>query len=188
MKKVVLIILLVALILLSSCAPRTFNPEKGLENFDKNDSEFSLCQYIMPDGFIEKYDYKDGNYYSIETGSIYNGTTVDRAFIYIQYDAEIYDDAKICAIENLSLSNEAIHEYNGYYFFLNHSSSVDDIDYLDGRNFPYKFLSFAYNDSTNTLVFFGLYISSELKNQTIEEAEDWPAFLEKYYGEWYSFS
>ena len=61
---------------------------------------------------------------------------------------------------------------------------------LNSENYPYNFLSFSYNDSLNTLVFFGMYVGhgDSLRAEIDAVADDWPAFLEKYYGEWYSFS
>ena len=190
MKRIALIILSLIFVLLSSCKPRTFNPEKGLENFSVNDSESSLCCCIMPENFIDNYDYEDGDYYFSSLGFIYKENYIDRVLIYLKYDNKTYLDAKADSTEKLILSDEQIGECNGYKFFLNESPSICACDFLDGKYFPQKFLSFGYNDENNTLVFIGFYVVYPEVEADVAElvADDWPAFLEKYYGEWYFFS
>ena len=144
MKRFISIIVASGILLLSSCASPQINPEKGLDAFHEANSEFSLCRYIMPNDFIGKFDYEDGNYYHSSHGFIYKENYIERVLIHMQYNDENYIDAKTHSLESLILSDEPIGVYNGYEFFLNKSSSNEGLNYLDGKYFPNKFLSFAY--------------------------------------------
>ena len=189
MKKIVLLMLLVCCLTMSSCANFYYPDERGLESFSPNQSEFDLCHRLIPDQFIDKFDYIDGNYYNAVDSTFFTVGYREKTLVYLQYAEQNYYDAKLYAIQDLILSEEPIEEYNGYTFFLNKSLLKEfDSHHLDGSNYPHKFIMFAYNDEKMTLVFFGFYVSMELYNEVDAVADDWPAFLEKYYGEWYSFS
>jgi hypothetical protein len=166
------------------------DPGLGLENFSATTVGSGTRSNIIPENFIENYDYEDGNYYFSEQGYIDQKKHIEKTLIYIQYDSETYLEAKAHSLENLILAEESIGEYNGYQFFINKTSVKSGLTYLDGKHFPKKFLSFAYNDEANTLVFIGFYVVYPEVEADVAElvADNWGAFLEKYYGEWYSFS
>ena len=176
------------------------NREVGLENFDVNASDFEVTYYVLPDlefmvnddepdgSFIKEFDYVEGNYWRRVYGGILAPDYQEYLLVYIKYDAENYIDAKTYAIENSIFSEEQIFEYNGYVFYFNDTPTKKD-HFLNSNNYPYSFLVFSYNDDLNTLVFFGMYASGKsVKSEIDIVSNDWPAFLEKYYGEWYSFS
>ena len=185
MKQTLALILIFSCLLFSSCKLDWLNSDfsnsekRSLDEFDPSISELSTCSHLIPEGFIEKFSYMNGCFfYKYDGGILFN--ICDRSFIYIEYDDETYLDAKNYVMENLNLSNDITAEYNEYYFYINENDVCD--------RYPYWFSQFAYNDEKNVLVFFGFYVSVELEDEVDEVADDWPAFLEKYYGEWYSFS
>ena len=190
MKKFFAMALAVCCLFFSSCSAifaDDADGERGLEAFHPNYSDFEVNRYIIPEGFIDEFEYLDGNFYHMETSILFALYACDRTLLYFEYDSETYFEAKAYAMENLILSDAPIHEYNGYSFYLNETASKDD-HFLGGHFYPHQFLSFSYNDEQNTLVFLGFLVSVELHDEVDAVADDWPAFLEKYYGEWYSFS
>ena len=186
MKKTCFFVILLCLCLTSSCNSKSEYVERGLENFGPNDSECGLCSYLIPENLIQQYAYVDGNYYN-EWGTYRIIGGWEKVLVYIQYDINTYSEAKKYVMDNLFLSESHVAEYNDYYFFINETPSKTDPN-LSPEKFPYDFLRFAYNDNNNTLVFIGFCVSMELYEEVDAVADDWPAFLEKYYGEWYSFS
>ena len=174
--------------------------EIGLEDFNADKSDFEVTYYVLPDhefmvngedpdgNFIKEFDYVKGNYWRRVYGGILASNYQENLLIYMQYDVDTYIGAKTYAIENLILSEEPIYEYNGYVFYFNDTATKNK-HFLNSNNHPYSFLAFSYNDDLNMLVFFGMYASGKSVESEIDAvADDWPAFLEKYYGEWYSFS
>ena len=175
------LILLLCCMLLSSCAKSFRNFQSGLENFHPANSEVGVCDCLIPSEMISSFQYLNGNYYKEETASGFYRNICERALVYFEYDDTTYNDAKSYATENLILNENVFTEYNGYVFFINET-------YQHDTGYPRKFKVYGYNDEKNTLVFLGFYVSVELYEEVDELSADWPAFLEKYYGEWYSFS
>jgi hypothetical protein len=174
--------------------------ETGLENIDKYSGDFEVDQYLLPDHnfslnidyvspqrFIDDFNYVDGNYWSHVCDSLIPYKHQERVLAYMQYEDDVYIDAKTYAMENLILSEEPIDEYNGYVFYFNDTAREKD-HLLRSTNYPYSFLAFSHNDDKNTLVFFGMYAHGESVEEIKTAADDFLTFLEKYYGEWYSFS
>ena len=180
MKKHLLILSLCCL-LLSSCAKDFQNFQSGLENFHSANSDHGLCDGLIPDDFIDLFEYMDGTYYKEYTSSGLFRDVCERSLVYFEYDDITYNNAKSYAIENLILDEKQFAEYGGYSFFTNKTREHD-------TGYPRNFKVYGYNDENNTLVFLGFYVSVELYEEVDALANDWPAFLEKYYGEWYSFS
>ena len=180
MKKVIFIVLLVLVFCISfnsCCCPNTYQIS-GLKNFHPHNSEFGTSDKIIPENFIDKYNYIHGDYHYIEEGMSIFEHTVDRSIIYLSYNDAVYLDAKQYAMDNLDLSENVVEEYNGYIFYDN---------YADDFSYPHNFKRFAYNDDNNTLIFIGCYISLDLNEEVNEIADNWGTFLDKYYGEYYSF-
>ena len=179
MKKVIAIILIICFtcLFLSSCGSNYVI--QGLENFSVNTSSVGLCDGLIPDNFIEMFTYKDGNYFLSMSEKMPGFEVCERAFMYLQYDDDVYLMAKQYAMENLALSDDMAVQHNDYIFYDND---------VDSNKFPYSFKRFAYNDSNNTLIFIGFDVSMELYSDVDEAIGDWGGFLEKYYGEFYTFS
>lgn len=181
MKRFIIALLLISA-LFTSCNDYS---NQGLDNFSINDSSLELTTYLIPENFIEKFEYVDGNYYYDDSSVIPFYAVCERVLIYIQYEEDVYISAKEFAITNLYLSEEITEEYNQYVFYYstnNESRNIND------DNLPYTFVKFAYNDTKHTLIFMAFDVSVELYDEVDQYLNDWGAFLDKYYGEWYDFS
>lgn len=202
------IFLLLCCIMMSSCQSKDTNElkgERGIENYSEHNqgSSNDITCFLLPDemfftskkepdgAFLNKFAYREGNFFWLTTGSVLNNTEMDRSLIFLKYEENVYWEAKAYAFDNLILSEEPICEENGYKHFLNKTPSIlrdDSLHHLSGKNFPHDFLTFSYNDEQMILVFLGFSVCSKHYGEVESVADDWPAFLEKYYGEWYSFS
>ena len=183
MKKVFLMIMLTALL----CSCSYHYTDRGLENFSVNDSSVGLCRGLLPDDFMDEFSYANGDYFYSANEESAISFCEEKVLIYLQYDNIVYQNAKKHAMDNLMLS-ESVAIYNGYFFYNNDTPASLGNDHLDSKNYPYEFVRFAYNDNNNTLIFMGFSVTADLQSEVDEVADDWGAFLEKYYGEWYSFS
>ena len=177
MKKVYLAIVILC-VFLTSCV-KSYDAERGIENFKRTDADLGLCWNLIPENFIEQYPYVEGNYF-IDNGVYKVVGGWEKVLLYIQYDSDTYVEAKAYAMEHLNLLDDSVIEYNSYFFYQNQSNECN--------RYPYDFNQFVFNDEKHTLVFIGFCVSVELHDEVDAVADDWPAFLEKYYGEWYSFS
>ena len=162
-----------------------------------NQASMELCFNVLPQSFMNEerefrdvYDYLDG-----KIGYFYSGDfthpSFEKIFIYIVYDDENYELAKACCFAEgeMSLSEEAVEEYNGFIFYDNYQSFKPEYIEKAKSSFPYEFGRFAYNDEKNTLVFMAYYMSKDEETETkAEQAQnDWSAFLAENFGMWYSF-
>ena len=178
LKKLLSIFLLINLCLGVSACDEPYGVS-GIENYHPAYSEFSTSDKIMPDDFLNKFEYVSGDYRYMEENFIsWTEPTVDRSLVWLSYDSFVYADAKQYAMDNMVLSESAVEEYNGYVFYDNYA----DIE-RDGFSYPRRFKRFGYNDSKNTLIFIGFYHS----DRSLSFSE-WSAFLEEFYNEWYDFS
>ena len=176
MKKLLIVIFIMVCLFLNSCGFDDTYKISGLENYHPANSEAGTSDGIMPDDFLNKFDYISGDYHFIEENAFSLGKPyLDRSILYLSYDSTVYSDAKQYAMDHMKLSDNIVEEYNGYVFYDNY---VDD-DF----SFPEEFKRFAYNDTNNTLVFIGFFESGVYNCPT-----DWVTFLEEYYGDWYDFS
>jgi len=178
MKKSFIVLFLVISILLTSCTSTYHND--GIENFNKGDSSVSLCQNLIPDGFIDEFEYIEADYHWFATEKFIAVEARETVIMYFKYSDEIYNEAKEYIVENMLLSNKITAEYGNYKFLDNYTNGTS-------YKFPYSFSRVAYNDANNTLVFIAFNVSAELYKDAALAREDWGAFLGKYYGEWYSF-
>ena len=129
---------------------------------------------------IEKinFEYINADYHWICDEPFIGYRVCERAIFYFQYDENVYEEAKRYTLENMMLSDTVTEVYGNYIFYDNLKGNDD---------FPNKFWRVAYNDNNHTLVFVAFYVSVELYDEAKLAEEDWGAFLEKYYSEWYSF-
>lgn len=180
MKKLLSFLLIVICILTFFTSCGYSNYIEGIENFSTLDSDVSLCGELIPTDFIEKFEYTDGNYHFSTSEKYPLMYACDRAIIYFQYDPENYPEAKEYALVELKVGENEFAEHNGYHFHMNESK-------FDATRFPHMFNCVAYNDANCTLVFIGFGVSVELHEEADIAITDWGAFLEKYFGEFYSF-
>ena len=187
MKKLVTAILIIVCVCLILTSCNFHYEENGLDNFETSDSSLGICKGLIPDDFIELFPYTDGNYFFSTSEKTPFSGYCDKALIYLKFDDE-YTNAKKYVFESLDLSPEPVAEYNGYYFYDNETPANLGNSHLSNSNFPLTCNRFAYNDNISTLVFIGFDVGVDLENEVIEVSDDWGAFLEEYYGEWYDFS
>ena len=179
------IIFLVACLLLTACTKcgrqHTYRVD-GIENFSIADSSMGLCADLIPDGFIDEFDYIEADYHYRLTEKSIGYEVCEEAIVYFKYSDEVYEKAKNYVWENMLLSNKVVITYNNYHFWDNY------INITGGYDFPDQFSRVAYNDESKTLVFIAFYYSSsDLSEEATLAQSDYGAFLEKHYGEWYSF-
>ena len=178
------IIFLVACLLLTACTKcgrqHTYRVD-GIENFSTADSSMSLCRKLIPEGFIDEFDYIEADYHYRLTEKSMGYKSCETIIMYFEYSDEVYEKAKSYVWENMLLSNKVVASYKNYHFWDNYTNGTG------GHDFPYRFSRVAYNDERKTLVFIAFDVSVELFSEAALAEEDYGAFLEKYYGEWYSF-
>jgi hypothetical protein len=125
------------------------------------------------------YSYIDGDYhYSLEESlPFYN--VLERTIVYFEYAESDYQNAKAYCQENLpTLGDTATEEYNGYVFY--------DI-YGDTNNYPRAFQRVVFHEEKHIILFLGLYSTDKRANAVEQDIQDWGSFLQKYFGEYYSF-
>jgi hypothetical protein len=170
---------------LTSCTS-TYRSD-GIENFSKGDSSVSLCQNLIPDDFIDKFEYIEADYHWFSTEKFIAIEARETVIMYFRYLDETYEEAKKYVLDNMLLSNDSTEIYGNYNFLDNFGNGNLIEDGIGTFKFPYNFSRVAYNDNNNTLIFMAFAVSVELYDEAELASEDWGAFLKKYYGEWYSF-
>ena len=176
MKKFCFTILIIMLcILLCSCTPFE---KHGINNYHPANSDVEITIFLPEGDFLNMFEYVEGDYRFYRYEKIAFAVEIERAFMYLKYDDEVYPLAKQYVLENNYLSENSVDEYKGYIFY--------DRNYGERYFKPSEFRRFAYNDSNNTLLFIGFYEGADYAN--VSDFPDWGAFLEEYYGEWYDFS
>lgn len=175
---------------------------RGLDNFEQGLSSNRTTYTLIPERvFIDNDDYDYAPIFPYDNGDFFyffsenyneekkRTEVFDKTLLYLQYDKEFYQIAKECLMERaLRLSEEPVEVYNDYIFYDNNSPtnfSLRGSPPLNNDYAPYEFVRFAYNDSNRTIVCIGFYTRNV--EEVAEVADDWGAFLERYFGEWYSF-
>ena len=150
MKRIALILFSVFFIFgLSSC---TLYTNGGIENFSINDSSYGLNRFLIPDGFLNLFDYSDGGYDYYESIGSYAYVT---SLLYMQYDEETYRDAKEYALTHLELLEESGELYKDYVFF---KRDVVIFDTKENGESTERFY-FAYSDEQRILFAVGAHMS-----------------------------
>ena len=176
------LILVVFCLFLTACVQSDPLEKDDLQDFSPTWSNYQVTSNIIPENFINAFDYIDGYCCHFCYGkSFFSLEVSDRALLFFKYDDETYQQAKNYVFESLELSISPVEEYNGYVFYDNYTGSLSN-------DFPYSFMRFAYNDSNNTLIFIGCYMSIGFDDNIDELSQNWGAFLNEFYGQWYDFS
>ena len=194
-KKIIIVIcicLAVIILWLISCIPYK---EQGLSAFSPQDSSRGLTSCLIPgEAFIERFPYLNGDYQYYDNSSLLNINFEEKAFLYLEYDAETYAEAKEYCLSHMYLSQDFVREYNGYVFMENHWAVGNPKDLVDGKNtkFPYYFNMFGYNDDLHQLFFIGYlsvkYFYSGADGSNADLAVDrFAEFLDVVYSEYYEF-
>ena len=152
-------------------------------------------KYFLPSiSFFEDYNYVEGGYHWHDDDSMRGIFTTDVrpeiVILYLKYDATVYLNAKQAMLEKIEPYNNKFYQYKNYVFYEN----SNEINLSPGlRNFPEDFTMACYNDENYTLIFIGLESvtirgPSSLDEKYLENIEDnWPLFIEQYYGKYYDF-
>lgn len=188
--KTLLSILVIVLLLFVFSSCTIFHVKiNGLENFNEKDSEVGLCAFLFPKGFLKSYNYLYGDYFYDDNSNfgIFYYEHIDKAFVYAVYDEKTYSEAKQYLQSSLSLIKEPIGTVGNYIFYKNTEINVH---YDKAIYDKHHFTAVAFNDTNNTIVFIGFYIAPRHYDYTEHDAlyDNWPQFIEYYYGEFYDFS
>ncbi len=190
-KTFICIMLLIFLcLLLGACKYEVY--KEGIENFNKNDSNMSINQGILPsDDFVDLYEYTNAEYYYSDVNEhLFYIANLEQSIVIMNYDEEVYEEAKAYCLDNMDLSEVNKFEYDDYMFVENVGLAKGMENFKDGVNtrFPYQFNMFAYNDDESCLLFMGFYSSTDRHDENINLAEtDWGAFLDMYFSQYYDF-
>ena len=166
----------------------------GIDNFSKYDSRTSLTRYLIPtDDFLTMFEHVDGDYHYYD-GLLTFDPAIEKVFIFLQYDAPVYQEAKQYCMDNMYLSESNIKEHNGYIFIENLAYPKKNGDLKNGKNkeFPDEFVMFGYSDSRHTLIFIAFSVgeapSADLEKKASYAKTDFAKFLDIFYSEYYDFN
>lgn len=181
MKKLSLILVFIlTLSLLCSCGLGLLDSSYyGIENFHPALSDVGVCRQLIPKNFLDSYKYEYGDFF-YECIDNFGPNMIDRTLLYLIYNDTEYALAKECVLSQLNLrdTGETLSEY----VFFEHMRFTDER--LSKHVYPFYYNMVAFNDNSNTIVFFGMYsfIAREQPDDSIA------SHVIKYYGDWYSFS
>lgn len=182
MKKLSLIVLFIlTLSLLCSCAFTIFDYYcEGIENYHPYLSDVGICVYLFPENFLETYEYEDGDFF-YECLDDFSTNTIERTLLYLTYSDTEYVLAKECALSQLELRDTG-EVLNDYVIYVNNTLYKND--YLTDHPYLIEYNMVAFNDKSNTIVFWGAWsvVGKELLDKSLTE------HIIDFYGHWYSFS
>ncbi len=175
------IMLVISLMLLTSCAPTHIHTE-GLDDYCRNNGGYSenhiASGLFLNADFVKKYTYIDGNFIYDYYGVMFIDE-IDKAFAWLTYNEDEYVKAKQDNdFDNLEAFDSGRSVY-GFTFFLRKN-----------WDFPNYFTAMGFNDEKHTIVFIGFYgkTDNEDTKAFISLAKtDFAAFLKHFYGEWYNW-
>ncbi len=181
MKKLSLIVLFIlTLSLLCSCGLGIFDYScEGIENFHPHLSDVCVCDVLIPENFLESYEYEDGNFF-YECKDNYGSNMIDRALMYLTYNDTEYALAKEYVQSQLKLRDTG-EVLNDYIIYVN---TMYSYDYRTDHSYAFDYNMVALNDNNNTIVFFGVYsfVGKELLDESLTD------HILEFYGHWYNFS
>lgn len=188
-KTIAFVILLVLLFTLCSCETYAYDGIEKIESL-KNQTEYELNFYLLPsDDFLERFKYVDADYkYRAEYKTHISPGGIDRSFLFVEYEPEMYVQAKDFCLQKMMLSDTNILEYNGYTFIENYELEAKEHPDYKMHYFPHWFNMFAYNDANHRLVFIGLYTVEHNADDHQEVCDNWGNFVEYYFGDIYDWS
>ena len=144
--KRVFLVFLVAFLICSSVSCESVATNSGIENFSTEGCSFGLNRYLIPEDFLNLFEYSDGGYdYYCCVGSYAYVTTL----LYMEYDEETYPNAKEYALNHLDLIEESEEVYQGYVFFRSAAVAFPNLE-NDGSRFY-----FAYSNDQRILLAIG---------------------------------
>ena len=172
------IIALVVILLLTGTYLLTDKENSGIENFSTADCSLSLTANLFPsDAFLQEYPYLDGDYSYRYDGGLFQSRAT--ACASVKYAPEVYDQAKEFCFQQFSVEDKHCFTAGGYRFMehLCHTQVNEQGVRETACGYPGFFNMFAFNDSSQTLLFLGYY-SSEENDEIAKLAEtDFGAFI-----------
>ena len=138
----------------------------GIENYHEADSPYGTTALLLPNKqseFLELYPYISGDYDYYEISDWY---AYETAILYVEYDEEIYADAKSHALKTLPLDEKSIKKYKKYEFLQRSKVNHDE-----------QRMFFGYCDEKRILIFVGTYMSGSYEYEYSTLAE----YLETYF-------
>ena len=150
--KRVFLVFLVAFLICSSVSCESVATNSGIENFSIHDCSYGLNQYLIPEDFLNLFDYSDGGYDYYAGGGAYIYVTT---LLYMQYDEDTYHKAKEYVLDHLELIEKTEELYGDYMFFKR------DLHFYDskGKEEHTQRFYFAYSDEQRILLAVGTYMS-----------------------------
>lgn len=151
------------------------------------DSSTEIDEFGLEDTrFFSDYPYIDAGFDWVETAKFEFFDICETAILYLEYDEDVYKDAKQFCFENIGyLCDEPSEQYKDYLFYDFYHTDTDEENFRN--NYPEVFKRVAFNDEENKIVFLGIYTSDKISEEIVDDVNDWGEFLKKYYGEYYSF-
>ena len=196
MKKVLILVMFLA-ICSSLCACKPYRRDvEGIENFSTIEGSVGINRHILPsDDFLEQFPYTSAQYNYQE---IYRRRLAvicsTYSLVVVHYDADHYGNAKAFCLDTIDLVNTF--EYNEYIFAENvaMAKARGELNEDNTILFPYRFHMFAYNDEKRCLVFVGVdnYDSKKMighiEENTKKDPDAWGEFWQEYFAEFYSLA
>ena len=165
----------------SCCACGTHAYHEGLDSYYKEMSSVGLTKYLIPDGFLDEFEYTDGEFYYKLDEPFPFSHTIESTLMCITYSDSIYNNVKNYVLTDFEVNEEtdtAIGSCESYAFYINKKSNY--------KTSSQHFNAFSYNDDTYTLIFIGFDSADKLyefENNQITDFDD----LFKTYFPWYDF-
>ncbi|MBR2985064.1 MAG: hypothetical protein IKC58_00485 [Clostridia bacterium] len=204
MKRVIAIILLLVTlsILLTGCGVYEVNSldeykEKIAEDeYGFSEFEIDHPKYVLPScTFLDDYIYLEGWYHFYENSLLnifpLDDHMPDRSLIILNYQEQVYVQAKQCVLDNIPVFEDKYYTYGDYQFYVNENFMYDFHGESGAPYLLYWCSMVCYNDVSNTIGFLGFHKNSlhHLPEKYINDLENnWTSFIDEYYGEYYDFS
>ena len=158
----------------------------GIENYREAQSSMDVNRSLLPgEDFPERFPTVDADYHYREYYNQYSlSPDTERSIVVCRYEPEVYGQAKAYCLTNMELSDENRKEYRGCVF-------AENLRMTDQRTWDIWFNYLGWNDETHCLIFLGFHENSETEGYAEDQrliSDDWGAFLEKHFSEFYDFS
>lgn len=200
MKKIIIFVLGLVLVLSGCCyvtekkSISEYKEKIAINGFGFSDIELDKPPYYLPsDTFLDDYEYLEGDYYFYEP-SIFNEFCTEYwkpniVLLTLNYDKDVYLDAKDFTINNIPKYEDYFYTYNDYQFYVN-KNFMDRYVNISVPEMPNIFTMVCYNDEYNIICFLGFANTyPELDEKYLNNLdENWESFIDQYYGEYYDFS
>ena len=160
--------------------------ERGIDNWNAS-GWYSFFRYGEEEIFLHSYPCADGDYYADFRSSWFRANGISREFLWLTYDdPDVYAAAKASRLKYAPRNGKTPDKTEAFGFTVLSFDDLTSVTEKSTKKIDYQ--AFGYNDETLTL-FFLLFDAYGKKEQPyLETAKtDYPAFLDRYYGEWFDW-